>query len=65
VRRGIPGDVGGLADVVKSPVFSTGVGLALYGARRQAAGPPVSDVVPGQALGRWGRRILGWLSEIL
>jgi len=31
-RRGIPGKVGGLVDVVKSPAYSTGVGLVRYGA---------------------------------
>jgi cell division protein FtsA len=32
VRPGIPSDVGGLQDVVRSPMFTTGVGLALFGA---------------------------------
>jgi cell division protein FtsA len=35
VRLGVPKGVGGLAEVVKTPTFSTGVGLLLYGARRQ------------------------------
>ena len=65
VRRGVPGDVGGLADVIRSPIYSTAVGLALYGARRQTPGPVWSEAVPGQGLGRWVRRLLGWLSEIL
>ena len=34
VRRGIPGDVGRLADVVGSPIHATAVGLALCGLRR-------------------------------
>jgi cell division protein FtsA len=33
IRRGCPGNVGGLADHVNSPTFATGVGLALYGHR--------------------------------
>lgn len=33
VRLGIPRGVGGLMDVVKSPIYATGVGLVLYGAR--------------------------------
>ena len=65
VRRGVPGDVGGLADVIKSPVYATAVGLARYGARRQNPGPAWSEAVPGHALGRFGRRLWGWLSEIL
>ena len=31
VRLGMPDDLGGLMDVVRSPVYSTGVGLVLYG----------------------------------
>ena len=34
VRLGLPHYVGGLADVVKTPRFSTGVGLLLYGLER-------------------------------
>ncbi|MCA3016765.1 MAG: cell division protein FtsA [Myxococcaceae bacterium] len=33
VRRGVPRGIGGLVDVVKSPVYATGVGLVVYGAR--------------------------------
>jgi cell division protein FtsA len=53
-----------LADVVKSPVYATAVGLALYGARRQAPGPSLSEPYAGGALGRWGRRLAGWFGEI-
>ena len=31
VRRGLPQDIGGLTDVVNSPIFATGVGLVKYG----------------------------------
>ncbi len=34
VRPGIPTDVGGLQDVVRSPMYATGVGLALFGSAR-------------------------------
>ena len=64
VRRGVPGDVGGLADIVKSPTYATGVGLALYGLRRQRASSPWTET-NGVSLGRWGRRLIGWLSEVL
>ena len=37
VRRGMPMNIGGLADVVSSPAFSTGIGLVLYGKRFGAA----------------------------
>jgi cell division protein FtsA len=36
VRLGTPGRVSGLVDVVKSPVFATGVGLVLYGRDHEA-----------------------------
>jgi len=32
-RRGFPRGIGGLVDVVKSPMYATGVGLVLYGAK--------------------------------
>jgi cell division protein FtsA len=35
VRRGVPRGVGGLVDVVKSPIYATGVGLVVYGAKHQ------------------------------
>lgn len=35
VRLGIPRHVGGLVDVISSPVYATGVGLVLYGMKRQ------------------------------
>jgi cell division protein FtsA len=37
VRVGYPNSVGGLRDVVKSPIHSTGVGLVLYGAQQRNA----------------------------
>jgi cell division protein FtsA len=33
VRRGLPQGIGGLADVVNSPIYATGVGLVKYGSR--------------------------------
>ena len=33
VRRGLPQKIGGLVDVVNSPVYATGVGLVVYGSR--------------------------------
>jgi cell division protein FtsA len=35
VRRGTPHDVGGMVTVIDSPVFTTGVGLVLYGMHHQ------------------------------
>jgi len=64
VRRGIPGDVGGLADVIRSPIYATAVGLALFGARRQTPGPALSDAEGRGMLGRWARRLSNWFAEI-
>lgn len=37
VRRGIPMGIGGLKDIVSSPIHGTGVGLVLYGAKKKLA----------------------------
>ena len=37
-RRGAPRDVGGLADVVSSPIYATGVGLVRFGLNEQRDG---------------------------
>lgn len=64
VRRGLPETVGGLADAVKSPIYSTGVGLALYGVRRRAGGGPAAPAGGGGPLGRTIRRMFGWFGEL-
>ena len=55
---------GGLADIVRSPIYATGVGLAIYGARRQSSGAPPIDPNDGAFLARIGRRLAGWFGEI-
>ncbi|MBI4247090.1 MAG: cell division protein FtsA [Candidatus Rokubacteria bacterium] len=62
VRRGLPETVGGLVDVVKSPIYATGVGLAVYGAHHQAAGG--GALGEGSLVGRLTRRLAGWFGEI-
>lgn len=39
VRVGRPGGIGGLTDVVNSPMYATGVGLVIYGAKNQHMKP--------------------------
>jgi cell division protein FtsA len=39
IRRGTPKNIGGLMDVVNSPIYATGVGLVLYGAANQQEAP--------------------------
>jgi len=39
IRRGTPRNIGGLMDVVNSPIYATGVGLVLYGAENRKEAP--------------------------
>lgn len=61
VRLGMPQHVTGLSDVVSSPVYATGVGLLLHGARaagaRHAMGPVGGSV--GDVIGK----MRGWLNK--
>jgi len=41
IRKGVPKNIGGLMDVVNSPIYATGVGLVLYGAENIAVSPRV------------------------
>jgi cell division protein FtsA len=60
-RAGQPSNVGGLADVVRSPEYSTGVGLVLYGANRSADITRPVEVAPDR--GMWGR-MRSWIGEM-
>jgi cell division protein FtsA len=63
VRRGDPIGVGGLADVIQSPIYSTAVGLALYGSHTRSTGESgaASNATP---MGRLTRLVTGFLSDI-
>ncbi len=65
VRRGVPHDVGGLADGVRSPIHATAVGLVLYGARRQALGHLATESAGRTWLGRLCRRLISRFGEVL
>src|SRR5690606_36393398 len=43
VRLGIPQSVKGLGDVVRNPIYSTSVGLLLYGLQKQTNGISMSS----------------------
>ena len=63
VRRGVPDGLGGLADVVKSPIYATGVGLALYGFR--VGGSALSrDGSDGRFLQRASQRMREWFGGL-
>ena len=53
VRLGTPKGVGGLADVVKSPAFATGVGLVQYAANQLASAARMP--APTKNAGLFGR----------
>jgi len=62
VRLGRPQGVGGLVDVVSSPMYATGVGLILYGHRyRQNA--QAFKSADGNILGRVWKRMRGWFGD--
>jgi cell division protein FtsA len=62
VRRSVPVEMGGLADAVGSPIYSTGIGLALYGAdqRRKAPAHPAHPFL----FSRMGDALKTWFSEL-
>ncbi len=61
VRRGCPVGIGGLVDLVSSPIYATGVGLVLYGAKNNRPGrfPVDSENV----FDRVSRRMKEWFGE--
>src|SRR5437660_1707296 len=59
VRRGLPRDVGGLTDVVKSPQHATAVGLLHYAIKQETEG----RVCAGDA-SSLRERVLGWVKEL-
>ena len=62
VRRGVP-DVGGsLAQVVRSPIYATGVGLARYGFARQTEA--FGGAAGGRGLVGRLRRMAGWIGDL-
>jgi cell division protein FtsA len=63
VRRGMPKGIGGLVDVVKSPMYATGVGLVLYGARHQDQ--KHFKIREDNIYRKVMDRMKGWLQEII
>jgi cell division protein FtsA len=60
-RRGAPSGIGGLADVVRAPEYSSGVGLVMYGAKE--IGHAARYVEPEPDTGVW-RKMRSWLGEV-
>lgn len=59
VRLGLPQYVGGLKGVVQNPIFATGVGLVLYGARSRQGGGFMTRQVPKGPKALWAK-MRGW-----
>jgi len=61
VRRGVPQGIGGLVDVVNSPIYATGVGLVKFGSRNLKA----QKFMIGQqnVFDKVVRRMREWFSE--
>ena len=63
VRRGTPMGVGGLMDVVNSPMYATGVGLVLFGARHKSTPGRFSKPHEGNIFEKIIARMKDWLGE--
>jgi cell division protein FtsA len=61
VRRGTPVGIGGLVDLVNSPIYATGVGLVLYGSRNMAKSR--FKVGEGNIFGKVTSRMKEWIGE--
>lgn len=62
VRIGLPGNIGGVTDVVNTPQCATGVGLVLYGMKRQSG---KTYRGPSSGLSALARKIKGIFGKIM
>ncbi len=66
VRPGTPSQIGGLQDVVRGPMYATGVGLALFGASQCRLRPPTRFRIRDDSIfGRVKQRMRDWFYEEL
>jgi cell division protein FtsA len=63
VRRGGPGDLGGLADSVSTPQYSTAAGLAIHGCKERRMAPHRSNTDP-YFFTRMTGRVRDWIQEL-
>jgi len=61
VRRGYPTGIGGLTDIVNSPMYATGVGLIMYGSKHLSKEYPRRG--EGGSISNWFRSIKKWFIE--
>jgi len=62
VRVGYPRQVRGLADKVRDPVYATGVGLILHGAKERRSGNGARRFIKANHFNRILKRMRDWLS---
>lgn len=62
VRLGVPRGVGGLMDVVKSPIYATAVGLVLFGAENEQRHFKAKDE---NMYAKVKRRMSAWLNDMI
>lgn len=62
VRKGNPAGIGGLTDIVKSPIYATGVGLVIYGSKNTSKGS-FTRRVEGRWMGNFVQKIKKWILE--
>ena len=63
VRRGLPQRIGGLIDVVNSPVYATGVGLVVYGSKNVGLHEFPTAQSDDTVFRRVSRRMKEWFGE--
>ncbi|HJV34769.1 cell division protein FtsA [Geomonas sp.] len=63
VRRGLPQKIGGLTDVVNSPVYATGVGLVVYGSKNVGVHEFPTQQSDETVFRRVSKRMKDWFGE--
>jgi cell division protein FtsA len=63
VRRGVPQNIGGIVDVVNSPVYATGVGLVVYGSKNVGISEFPTAQSDENLFRRVSRRMKEWFGE--
>jgi len=63
VRRGLPTKIGGLVDVVNTPVYATGVGLVVYGSKNVGVHEFPTTQSDDNVFRRVSRRMKEWFGE--
>lgn len=63
VRRGAPVGIGGLVDLVGSPIYATGVGLVIYGSQHRDQSQSRFKVGEGNIFSKVTRRMKEWIGE--